>query len=168
MNIIGIFGEMGKGKTLTAVILGLIYKQKGYEIYSNMKNFLDSKYIDDLDDLKDLDINTKRLLILDEIYVYIDSRNSSTKRNKAYSYLIFQSRKRNFDIIYTAQLYSAVDKRLRNLTNIIIEPEINLEKNILKIKITKTNGTEKVYIIKNINKYFKYYESNEIIEDDLK
>src|SRR5436189_6182989 len=65
------------------------------------------------DDLIHLGKLDSALVVLDEVYVWFDSRTSGTKRNRAISYVVLQSRKKGMDIVYTAQAFSSVDLRLR-------------------------------------------------------
>jgi len=174
--IIGIIGEMGSGKTLSTVYLASILKNKGYNIISNMKNF---KLNDDLlynpNMLKELDTKKKYLIIIDEIYVYADSRRSASKKNLLLSYLLFQSRKRNLDIIYTAQKFTSIDIRIRNLTNLFILPHyygiinnnILIQWNIAKnVEQNKYITPEKTIKLKLNPKIFNLYNTYEIIDFD--
>ena len=172
--IIGIIGEMGSGKTLSAVYLASILKQRGYYIISNMKNFLlNDDLLTNPDMLKELDAKKKYLIIIDEIYVYADSRRSASKKNLLLSYLIFQSRKRNLDIIYTEQKFTSVDIRIRNLTNLFILPHyygiinnyILLQWDIAKnIEQNKYIIPDKKIKLKLNPKIFDLYNTYEIID----
>jgi len=179
--IIGIIGEMGSGKTLSAVYLASILKNKGYYIISNMKNFkLNNDLLYNPEMLKELNPNKKYLIIIDEIYVYADSRRSTSKKNLLLSYLLFQSRKRNLDIIYTAQKFTSIDVRIRNLTDLfiltyyygIINDYILLQWDISKnVEQNKFITPEKTIKLKLNPKIFKLYDTYEIIdfeEDELK
>lgn len=63
------------------------------------------------------------LVIIDEAYLWLDSRRSSSKSNIDVSYLVLQSRKRGFDILYLAQVRSSVDLRLRDLSEMWVFAE---------------------------------------------
>jgi hypothetical protein len=64
---------------------------------------------------------TGKILVLDEIYAFgMDSRMSASALNRVTSYLVFQTRKLDTDLIYTAQLFGAVDLRIRQLTDLLI------------------------------------------------
>ena len=174
--IIGIIGEMGSGKTLSAVYLASILKNKGYFIISNMKNFLlNDNLLTNPDMLKELDAKKKYLIIIDEIYVYADSRRSASKKNLLLSYLIFQSRKRNLDIIYTAQKFTSVDIRIRKLTDLFILPHyygiidnyILLQWDMAKnVEQDKYITPDKKIKLKLNPKIFKLYDTYEIIDFD--
>ncbi|MDY6894767.1 MAG: hypothetical protein SVO01_05050, partial [Thermotogota bacterium] len=79
-NIIGVFGFLGKGKSLTAValtvLLAELYDRK---ILSNTpikgKNVEKLTYYDQLDNLHDT------ILLIDEMHIVADSRKHTTKEN---------------------------------------------------------------------------------------
>ena len=64
-------------------------------------------------------------LSLDELWLWLDSRESVRNRNKFMSDLLIKLRKRNLDLAYTAQHFGQVDKRLRNITNFLAVPELS-------------------------------------------
>lgn len=67
---------------------------------------------------KSLEHKSNVLVVIDEAYLWLDSRRSTTKSNVDVSYVVLQSRKRGFDILYIAQVRSSVDLRLRELSEI--------------------------------------------------
>ena len=118
--LIGVLGGFGSGKTLLLAVFGykLSFNPK-YVVYSNFR----IKNVEYLTPRKLLDINPKEkkaVILLDEVYSWLDSRVSISKINRILSWVVLQSRKRNMDIIYSAQLGSSVDLRLRDMTDIII------------------------------------------------
>lgn len=60
------------------------------------------------------------VLLLDEMHIWIDSRSSMKQKNKAITYFILQTRKRNVRLLYTTQHLHQVDKRLRDTTDVIV------------------------------------------------
>jgi len=119
--LIGVLGGFGSGKTLLLAVFG--YKlgfNPNYEVYANFHIKGNVEY---LTPRKLLDINPKdkrAVILLDEVYSWLDSRVSISKINRILSWVVLQSRKRNMDIIYSAQLGSSVDLRLRDMTDIVI------------------------------------------------
>ena len=113
--LIGIFGDFGKGKTLLLVFFlqYLEYINK----FANFKVNIPSIKTLSLSELLSMNYEQKSLVCIDELYLEMDSRRSMRKRNIDISHIIFQSRKRKVDIVYTAQLRSSVDLRVRDLTN---------------------------------------------------
>src|SRR5690606_23431888 len=113
--IIGINGDIGSGKTILAVYFAFKLKKKGYRIMSNVPiTFPDGTKSEPVD-VRNLDKLDHCVIILDEAHIFLDSRRSASKGNLTTSYFILQTRKRGIIFIYTAQLGSSVDKRLRNV-----------------------------------------------------
>ncbi|MEM0172913.1 MAG: zonular occludens toxin domain-containing protein [Sulfolobaceae archaeon] len=109
---------------MSLAIISRHYKLNGYKIYTNIKSLKDKDfYLSEIKENFYNDDSSPKLLAIDEIYLWIDSRMSTSKRNKIYGYILMQSRKNGFDVVYTTNYYKAVDVRIRNLTDYIIEPE---------------------------------------------
>lgn len=169
MKVIGIIGKLGKGKTMSLALIAHLYKTRGWKIYSNIHSLKDmDKFVPDI--VEDFETNhgSYSLLALDEIYLYIDSRLHGTKKNMAYSYILMQSRKNNFDVVYTTNYYKNVDIRLRRLTDFVIECDyqelIKGKLGLLKWKIIDEEGelikTKQFYVNKSV---FALYDTKERI-----
>lgn len=121
------------------------YYLRGHTVYSNYKlNFPYvpltfgklQKMIENREELQDA------VLVLDELYIHIDSRNSMKKRNKIMSYFILQTRKRNVRLLYTTQHLAQVEKRLRDTTDIIV-----FNKNLSnQTSLVANDGSKPTYI----------------------
>ena len=123
MLIIGIFGNLGSGKTLSMVMF--------CELLRKIEN---SYIITNLESYKNADMHTKKfslsmkfppgkkiILAIDEIQAYLDSRKATSNQNVDFSNFLFQIRKMNIAyMIYTSQLERSVDLRLREITDIKI------------------------------------------------
>ena len=144
-------GNVGKGKTLFAVIDAYYNKINLHHlIYTNMNSLtFKDKYITSLEQLDDDNNPDKfKLLFLDEIYMWLDSRESITKRNRIRTYKFLQSRKDYYNIIGTLQDFYSIDVRFRHITDYLIYPEVNLDKHLLfysvfnpkTLQILKTNA----------------------------
>lgn len=101
----------------------------GRRLYSNMQGIKNLPYYYiDLEDLilmvqnEELDVNddTPKTLLLDEIHTMFDGRRSSSRENIDFSQFISQCRKRHFNIYYTSQWIAGADVRIRTLTNQLI------------------------------------------------
>jgi hypothetical protein len=125
-------------------------------------------------------INEPCLILLDEVYAWIESRTSGKDINLYMSYILFQSGKRGLDIIMTAQLQSTFDVRYRQMINFLVECQKvtkrkgnpNDPKNIIGFiysmqKITR-HGLYKprrfFLPIKKAIKYFQMYNTLELID----
>jgi len=117
---IGICGFPRQGKTLLQVVLGYIAKEYlGMDVLANFEVSF-AKYINPIELLKFELENC--VLLLDEAYTLIDSR-LNTYANRLQSYFMFQSGKRDVDIIFTAQLLGSIDDRVRELMELKILAE---------------------------------------------
>jgi len=107
------------------------------------------------------------VILLDEVHILLDSRGSMKKENKVVSFWLNQTRKMGVKLYYTTQHLHQIDKRLRSGTDFFIFCE--------GIKYLK-NGTEYFICVNQItdgdnvrqenfigNKFFKYYDTNQII-----
>src|SRR5688572_27043115 len=114
MALWALVGKMGGGKTLTMTyFLAILYAELKLRVMTNYKlNFpkRDNGYVPELIDMNlMLDPKNTQMMNcaigLDEFWLWMDSRNSSSKVNKAISHILLQSRKRNVEIFITAQSY---------------------------------------------------------------
>ena len=173
--LIGVLGDLGSGKTLLLAIWGykLGFKTDKYDVYANF-HIYDSN-VEYLTPKKLLDINPiqkRAVVLLDEVYAWLDSRVSGSKINRILSWVVLQSRKRNMDIIYSAQIGSSADLRLRDTTQLIVfceavgnpfDPDgfyYVVEWN-RGIRILHRN----FYLPKKVaQKYYKIYDTREIVK----
>lgn len=154
--IVGIVGFAGDGKTLLSVIYtykiiyGNLYEKDGkyysrYQLITNLRslkiphidfeqNFL--KIIKEIDS-KPYEINIRpRLLVIDEIQNYLDSRRSMKTFNIEFTQEFYQIRKKGFDCIYTLQDFMSLDARVRRITQIMLLPVYDKYKMEFTIQIT--------------------------------
>lgn len=129
--IIGYFGNVRQGKTLSAVRELYKFYLKGYKIYSNtFLNFpftpLTMEMLFDVVE-KDFDIGDQSVFFIDEAHIWMDSRVSGTKRNRIVSYFLLQTGKlgKSTDygliLLFTSQYAHQIDKRLRSVIDIAVE-----------------------------------------------
>lgn len=178
MVLWALVGKMGGGKTLLMTYFIFInYIEKLNNVYTNYAlNFPKRKdgYSPqriNMDWL--LDPNNAELfncsIGLDEIWVEMDSRNASSNINKAMSYILLQSRKRNVDIFMTAQTYMQLDKRVRNNADFIVYCKKAKRPGYIRFTIIPRDNPErgtKEYQIDG-TKIYDLYNTNEIIKPKL-
>lgn len=120
----GIEGGLGVGKTQTLTFLVNHFKKYYNEpVFANYKLLnIDYKYIATIEDIKNI---RRGKFYADELWLWLDSRISSfDEYNKEISNILLKSRKRFYDVFYTAQGLHQIDKRIRLITDFILQPEI--------------------------------------------
>jgi hypothetical protein len=106
-------GDVGSGKTLFATGYAL---DDSRALYANYR--IRRKGWHNLKPEVLITLNEEpSLIIMDEGYTWLESRTSSSHLNRYLSYILFQSRKRQMDIIITAQLSRSIDVRFRLMAN---------------------------------------------------
>ncbi len=111
-----IFGPyLGCGKTWFLTWLGLQHKQAGKTIMSNYK-------VSFADIVAPAEVLLMRkhsdcTILIDELWVLIDSRQSTSGENKFLNDIILSSRKRGVTIAGTAQMPHMIDKRFRDIAD---------------------------------------------------
>jgi len=157
-----VLGNVGTGKTLFLTMIG---KHSQLKIVSNYT--LNYKY-DDFDVDKFIKAEYDNCSIfLDEAYTYLESRVSLSELNRLMSYILFQSRKKSLNIYLTAQLLSTIDKRFRQMANIIITCNNNermqrYEYTIFYRDIQKTIKINLDY--QKAEQYYNLYDTNQVIQ----
>ena len=156
--IITIHGGLGSGKTLFLTYLAYKSYKNNLTVYSNYHLAFNYKPI-----ILNETFNYENCFIaFDEMHVYFDSRSSISRFNKIFSYFVLQTRKRNVTLCCTAQLYSSLDKRVRNVADRIIWAE----KTNNGFKYTITDGLQVKTILLPFNqaeKIYKLYDTKQII-----
>lgn len=107
-------GPLGSGKTLFLSLLGYL-EEENRDIYANFTLRLDNVNRIGIEDLERIE---QGLLLIDEGYMWMDSRLSNSEMNRYLSRFIFKSRKRGLDIFISSQLHGALDLRFRHLEDI--------------------------------------------------
>lgn len=168
-------GNIGSGKTLYLVRCLKQDADNGRNIYTNLKlNGIKHKDFD-IDEFLSGKSNKNLFnatVGLDEITVMMDCRLGSSKQNLLMGYLVLQSRKRNIDIYYTTQSLDLVDyKRLVKYTSYIVFaekfPNDNIEDHRIYSFFDNYKETFKQKYM-DIRPYYKYYDTNQIIEPLIK
>lgn len=158
-------GALGSGKTLLATITACFTNSK-INIFSNYELKLPN-YIS-LEPETLMAKETKGLIIIDEAYVWLESRTSGNKANRYLSYILYQSRKKGFNFILTIQNISALEKRFREQADILILCNNNKKRKrfeyyIYKKDFVSYSQTTRYLNYKKAEDYFKYYETTQVI-----
>ena len=168
--ITGFIGNMGSGKTLSIVRETLKYFEQGYKIYSNFELTIPYTQLN-FDELFKMAENQDKLnnvvILLDEVHILLDSRGSMKKANKVVSFWLNQTRKMGVKLFYTTQHIHQIDKRLRSGTDIFIFCEgwkyLKNKKEYFICVNKVTNGDDVRQETFVGNKFFKFYDTNQII-----
>lgn len=181
--IAGIVGKLGRGKTLLLTALAYVTHEAGSiytkhlifdkifnysnckTIYSNYKLNFDFKPVTNAEALDNM---TDGSAFFDEFWLWCDSRMSMSQKNKSISGIALKSRKRNMDIYYTAQNLSRIEKRIRNITDVILIPEINEKTGIMTVEVCEPNEKFKLVLRKfkiYILPFLKMYDTKEEIQE---
>lgn len=144
--IIGINGKLRQGKGILATMLGLAVADEGGQVLSN--------YWADSDNWKTIDFydlcllmqkgrqEPQKLIIIDELPGWLDSRVSMTKANRFGTYFLFQSAKLGYNLIYTAQLNMRTELAFRELCDLRVMAEKDEEKKCFKYSILDQAETD--------------------------
>ena len=163
-----IVGQVGSGKTLYIVLVGLKTTRtlvSNFDIYGvEREEFSIYRFL--------MEGYSNATILIDEIYTYLDARNSQNKLNTIASYPLFQQRKTDIDIYGTLQIERSLDIRYREMADCLIEALglIYAKGSVFyKYRIhNKINGkwiTTLSYIPYTIaKKLYQYYNTYQIID----
>ena len=114
-KVILILWQRGNWKTMFASLLSLEYNYKiiysNYTLHTPGKKNIMYEYIDDILSLRYS--KDKKLIIFDEWWVNLNSRQSMMEANIKIWQMIFLSRKINADFIFITQFKFTIDKYIR-------------------------------------------------------
>lgn len=126
--VIGFVGPRGGGKSVGLCYLGLIGLASGRRVLSSMPiggDFAEGRFDSTLLDTVELysfgQGLQSSLVIIDEMQFHVDSRESTTNKNKLMNWLGTQIRKKELSIAYSVQNFMWVDNRWRFQTDILVQ-----------------------------------------------
>jgi len=139
MVLVAILGKLGSGKTLLLTKLGYMAYNEGKKVYADYHLKFDYTYINNLFDITKIENTDDKIFLFDEIWVSADAREFMSKQNIEISRFILQSRKKNFNVISTAQHLDLIERRIRLVNDVILLPKIlsRVDNNNLKSKPTQ-------------------------------
>ena len=118
--LIAICGNLGWGKTLTLTAIGKIAQLGGYRIFSNYPVKYPFTFIKNPEAIEKV---KEGIFLGDELWLWLDSRTSPSKRNMFISKILLKSRKRKFHVLYTTQSLMQIDIRIRRITDVFLLPK---------------------------------------------
>ncbi len=172
-------GRQGSGKTafITKLLVDNYSSEK--KVYSNYSLFgIDYEKItfdnkrnkNSIDILKVISDNpnyfNNSIMLLDEIHLYFDSRDFMKQNNRVIQNFFSQLRKRNILLLATTQYILHLDIRIRRQALAVFQMT-NLKDGIFRIEVHDIDGYYTKFIrteLVNLTNYYKYYDTNELIE----
>ncbi len=165
MVLMGIVGGLGSGKTLSLTYLAYRNFLKGMKVYTNYWLGFPHHMITRVSQLEKM---TEGFFAGDELWFWLDSRVSSSKRNRVVSKILISSRKRDIHFAYTVQNFRQVDVRIRNCTDFIAQPNLSPLENWCILEVFSRPSLMLVRRFKfRTDKFFKLYDTKEIVADVL-
>jgi len=169
-NGVGLNAKPPSSHTLTAVYLAARNYLKGRTIFSNITLYGIPFYrVDSVEDIMRI---KDGFFLADELFYWLDSRmigEGARKRNKIVADILARSRKRRIIMCYTAQVLSSVDKRVRQVTDFVMIPQLNRNASICNLLIFKGYKPIPATFYKVIRfktaPIFKLYNSNEEVPE---
>ena len=103
------------------------------------------------------------VFLVDEAYLFFDSRTSASKSNRLFNSFIFQTRKRGVDLYLTTHDLSRIDRRVRAATDLRVSCRYNPTTEVLRARIrdmhTGERRTQQIYG----PRYWSFYDTNEMV-----
>lgn len=171
--IITYLGRRGSGKTLSMVKDAYIEYKRGRRIISNMQGLPFAEYMTNQQILS-IDKNSNiynAVILIDEAQIFFDSRRSMKKENIYFSNFVQQIRKRNIILLLTTQFANAIEKRLRDHTDIVAKVKFIEKYKLCKVKYIDITSIEDEYaevpsqveIVYDARSIFGLYDTNHMI-----
>lgn len=163
--IMGAYGNLGHGKTLSIVVLGTLLKADcpdSHVVMSNFSTDIADFNVSNVRELNDFSKKYSGIQLLDELWAWADSRTSN--ENDQINDMILNSRKRDWIILYTTQKAHQIDKRIRENTDIALIPvhDEGVVTDTLTIYMISTEKMEIVNTIKiDVNDFYDLYDTDE-------
>jgi len=162
-------GALGSGKSLASTAFAIrdhiatkrriissthIYNLGDYYEYLDYTRFL--RWMNEDEELQNA------IVVLDEAYLFVDSRLSQSALSRLLSYFFLQTRKRHVDLYVCSQQYELVDVRLRRNVDVRAICNFDKETGWCRVKlINLRNGKRKVIRIYG-PEIFPYFDTDEI------
>lgn len=167
--LIGTYGNVGSGKTILVTEIASKVP-KNVPIKSNFKLIGFPNYEPlEVEELLTLEPSKNGIVVLiDEAYTWLEARVSMSKLNRYVSYVGFQSRKRDLDIMITSQLRSAIDLRFKDMENLSIycydRPKPKTSKADFRYRVFRGFRSKKfIFPFKKAEKLFGRYDTKQVI-----
>jgi len=156
--LIGITGDLGSGKTMSGAIIGsFLSRQMEVPLYSNFR-MKGSKTIGTMREVWNLD---QCVFVWDEMWLTADSR--LWKDNIGLTRFMMMTRKKGVIIIYTAQMFDMIEKRVRGITDYLIICEKRKEGIWLSFLHMYSGTIGRRYLIPEPSNFYGLYDTFEVM-----
>jgi len=168
--IICILGDRGDGKTLVMTALGYLYnKADKMKIYANYHLIGIPYSYTTFDELASFPEDMKNAIVLmDEAHIGADAYEVFKTSVKNITTFTTQLRKRNITLLWSTQRFNQVAKRLRQLTNYILEVSKTNIEGVINCRVFDRAQPEYDQFINEFiidgRQFYKMYDTNEIID----
>jgi hypothetical protein len=103
------------------------------------------------------------LFLIDEAYLFMDSRTSGSKMNRIFNSFIFQTRKRGVDVYIATHSLARIDKRVRAAIDVAISCRFNLATSIATLKIRDMHTASRRTMRLFGPLYWHFYDTRELV-----
>ena len=171
-------GRQGSGKTAFITKLLVDNYTSDKRVYSNYSLYgidyekitFNKKNENSIDILEVISDNpnyfNNSIMLLDEIHIYFDSRDYMKRENRIIQNFFSQLRKRNILLLGTTQYVLNLDNKIRRQALAVFQMT-NLKDGIFRVDVHEIDGYYTSFIkteLVNLNDYFKFYDTHELIE----
>lgn len=162
MVLMAIVGNLGSGKTLALTYLAWRNKRKGLKIYSNYALSFDYIPINNVNDVLDMQDG---FFAGDELWHWLDSRASMSKKNQVIGNFLLTSRKKGVNFAFTAQSFGQIDVRIRKVCDFLALPQLNVQETICRLIIFSYPSLSPIRTYKfKTQPIFDMYDTNEVVD----
>jgi len=159
---IAVIGDEGSGKSLAMTAMGtLLADVYGVKLGANYPIF-GQKSFELIETMKQLREFTGGVLLLDEVWLLMDSRNP--RENVEFSRWVRQTRKKGLLIFYATQSMDQVDKRMRHSTSMVMLCQKARGKIKLHFCSSSTGNVIKTFTIANPSLFYGLYDTNAVVD----
>ena len=122
MTLMAFIGTLGSGKTLGLTYWAARNYARGKTVYANYRlnfPFIPVTTPEQIEDMQE------GFFAADELWTWADSRKIFSKQKRFVTPILSKSRKRGIEIGYTVQYFKQIDKRIRQVTDIVVMPQMD-------------------------------------------
>ncbi len=157
--------KLGTGKTLCLTYMAWKNHLKGMKLFTNY-NLVGLPHTR-IRNAEDIVAMKDGFAALDELWTWVDARQSGKKKNKFITLVLAKSRKRGLDIAYTTQRFYNIDIRVRQVTDLIVIPQMSSSGKFCTVRVYDNPITpQPVKLLKFFTfPIFKLYDTTEEVDE---